>query len=601
MLSSRFVRKTGSVALALIMAIGIFILPSKEVKAASSSVEEFIIRCYWVTLGRDPDESGKKYWIDELDSFRQTGTSIAANFMYSEEYQGLKKTDEDYVADLYHMFMGRDPDSDGNKYWLNELSKGTSRDLVFTGFANSEEFESICRDYDILAGYFSSSYDLNKLTKINYFVDRVYYAALDRYSDRSGQQFWAEGLANGNLSGVSLVSSFVQSKEFNEKYIYADEYLTRLYNVFMLREPDKAGMDYWLAQVEAGMSKDALFANFAKAPEFSDLCSSFDIPTGTYKMTNDPTGFNGNITRKAEKDPNFIVLSGKYEDIITIDKNCYCEGEDVVLFFLKGTVIHGDTLNLVEKVMKENEALLGLKYRCNFNTSRYTNWKGFYLGDENAFSQVNTDRQKAELIITCDPQDGSIEGASDSYCILFDYDVDSKSDSVSTLIHEMTHVLTLRNGADLGPTMDEGMAMFVQDAISRKLGYTDADLIPYMSTNELFSADYLKQGEDMIKMSYDRTGIIQPEYQCGLRFCYFIYKNYGASALANIINESSRLDTDNDYNISQKDVVKAIKKGTSDDVFVKFEKWIVDENGWKEFDSIIIEHVTKAGHADWLP
>ncbi|MBO7424535.1 MAG: DUF4214 domain-containing protein, partial [Clostridiales bacterium] len=46
-------------------------------------------------------------------------------------------------------FMGRDPEPEGKAYWLDLLSKGTSRDEVFNFFSTCPEFTGICNEYAI--------------------------------------------------------------------------------------------------------------------------------------------------------------------------------------------------------------------------------------------------------------------------------------------------------------------------------------------------------------------------------------------------------------------------------------------------------------------
>ena len=58
-------------------------------------------------------------------------------------------SNEEYINRMYKTFMGRDPEPEGKAYWLDLLSKGTSRDEVFNYFSTCKEFTEICQSYAI--------------------------------------------------------------------------------------------------------------------------------------------------------------------------------------------------------------------------------------------------------------------------------------------------------------------------------------------------------------------------------------------------------------------------------------------------------------------
>lgn len=48
--------------------------------------------------------------------------------------------------------MGREPDEAGYNAWVGQLNSGVSREEVFNGFAQSQEFTQICAWYGIARG-----------------------------------------------------------------------------------------------------------------------------------------------------------------------------------------------------------------------------------------------------------------------------------------------------------------------------------------------------------------------------------------------------------------------------------------------------------------
>ena len=132
-------------------------------KTQEENVTDFVKRFYSVVLERpqeeiDADVEGIGYWVDRLISGVDDGANVAYGFVYSQEFQKKKVSDEEYVLILYHSFFGRDPfdpnnyDEDGYNYWLNKLKSGTDRMDVLAGFTNSVEFQNLCDKYNINRG-----------------------------------------------------------------------------------------------------------------------------------------------------------------------------------------------------------------------------------------------------------------------------------------------------------------------------------------------------------------------------------------------------------------------------------------------------------------
>ncbi len=98
---------------------------------------------YWKTAimtGKEPN-SGQENVYDPA-------SVIATGFLNSEEYLNRKRTDEEFLTDLYASFFGREPDPEGYNYWLVKMDKGYSRRrIILEGFGTSEEFKALLREY----------------------------------------------------------------------------------------------------------------------------------------------------------------------------------------------------------------------------------------------------------------------------------------------------------------------------------------------------------------------------------------------------------------------------------------------------------------------
>ncbi len=118
---------------------------------ANDDIKGFAERLYTKCLNRESDKKGLEYWAAELANMRKSGSVVARDFFFSEEFIGFKTTNEEYVTRLYRTFMDREPEKAGFDYWLGELKAGRmTREDVFDGFASSAEWADICADYGIL-------------------------------------------------------------------------------------------------------------------------------------------------------------------------------------------------------------------------------------------------------------------------------------------------------------------------------------------------------------------------------------------------------------------------------------------------------------------
>ncbi len=117
--------------------------------ACNPGVVQFVNRLYTLVMGRDADKDGLYIWTLSLTVKAETAESAAKNFFNSEEY-GLKNTDDaTYVTDLYAVFMNREADADGLKFWTDTMGVGMTREEVLSEFAKSEEFKAIAAGYGL--------------------------------------------------------------------------------------------------------------------------------------------------------------------------------------------------------------------------------------------------------------------------------------------------------------------------------------------------------------------------------------------------------------------------------------------------------------------
>ena len=106
-----------------------------------------IYRLYNASFSRFPDKAGLKYWINKNKSgentFRQTASSFILSNEFTEAY-GQDPSNIDYIRNLYQNVLNRDPDINGQSYWLGKLDEGLEdRAELLIGFSESQENKNI--------------------------------------------------------------------------------------------------------------------------------------------------------------------------------------------------------------------------------------------------------------------------------------------------------------------------------------------------------------------------------------------------------------------------------------------------------------------------
>ncbi len=117
--------------------------------AVNPGIPQFVKRMYVVALGREAENDGLYNNVLALYVGAVTAEDVAKNFFTSDEYVMKGKDDAAYVTDLYAVFMGRDADESGLKFWTETIAVGMTRDEVLSEFAKSAEFKAIAASYGL--------------------------------------------------------------------------------------------------------------------------------------------------------------------------------------------------------------------------------------------------------------------------------------------------------------------------------------------------------------------------------------------------------------------------------------------------------------------
>lgn len=110
-----------------------------DTAAGETSGEAY--RLYKAAFDRAPDPGGLGFWINTLDDGALL-SSVSNGFINSPEFTamyGADSTDAHFVTLLYNHVLHRNPDAQGEAYWLGQLDRSASRADVLTSFSESPE------------------------------------------------------------------------------------------------------------------------------------------------------------------------------------------------------------------------------------------------------------------------------------------------------------------------------------------------------------------------------------------------------------------------------------------------------------------------------
>ena len=113
------------------------------------NINAFVARLYETCLGRTPDMDGQKNWVNGILFGGISGSTAVRNFLLSQELTNKNLNNTQFVTTAYMAFFGRTPDATGLRNWVNALNNGMSRESMFSGFKDSQEFKNLCASYGI--------------------------------------------------------------------------------------------------------------------------------------------------------------------------------------------------------------------------------------------------------------------------------------------------------------------------------------------------------------------------------------------------------------------------------------------------------------------
>ncbi len=264
--------------------------------ATRAKIEAFVTRCYNIILGRGADAVGLKDWADSLEQGSKTAAEIIDGFVRSEEFLNKKLSNEASVTVLYNVMMNRDPDAAGLLNWTNLMNQGAPYAVVINGFCESAEFNNICNEYGIRPGKVTvmgvsergasitpvnassgiaakavRTPEYTNEEKIREFVRHCYRSVLGREADEEGLNHYTEIILKGKSSPKQVAHDFLFSDEFRGRMPGNEELVRILYQTYLYRNADEAGLMEWVGQLNGGATLESVVDGFANSKEFRKI------------------------------------------------------------------------------------------------------------------------------------------------------------------------------------------------------------------------------------------------------------------------------------------------------------------------------------------
>ena len=123
---------------------------------------------------------------------------------------------------------------------------------------------------------------------ITNFVTRMYQQCLSREPDEAGLAGWVEQLESGQMDGAQIAEAFVFSNEMLNKNLSHEEFVKVLYRAMMGREADEEGLNGWTKELTNDYStRSEVTKAFVESAEFTAICESYGIIRGDYVAVGD--------------------------------------------------------------------------------------------------------------------------------------------------------------------------------------------------------------------------------------------------------------------------------------------------------------------------
>ena len=221
---------------------------------AGTAEKSLITHFYLSALRRQPDSGGKSFWATEATrmgglgaNVNETWFSMATFFYFSPEYTEFARDNTGFATDLYKTFFNREPDSGGLNFWVGQMNSGMPREVVLVSFMFSPEFTGFAQN---IFGNTAARAEVDM-------VMDFYRGILSRLPDTNGFNYWVQQFRTAQCQGAAAVNAqveaisnaFITSGEYTARNRTNPQYVGDLYNAFLRRGGDAAGVQAWINEL----------------------------------------------------------------------------------------------------------------------------------------------------------------------------------------------------------------------------------------------------------------------------------------------------------------------------------------------------------------
>lgn len=118
--------------------------------------------------------------------------------------------------------------------------------------------------------------------KVTSFVSRLYENFLGREPEKAGLDAWVDALITGRGTAAKVVYGFVYSPEFQSNPLTYEDYVTAMYETVFGRTPDELVLKAWVSVLDRGCTRKKVLEGFLNSREMENQSIEMGVAAGRY-------------------------------------------------------------------------------------------------------------------------------------------------------------------------------------------------------------------------------------------------------------------------------------------------------------------------------
>ena len=224
---------------------------------------------------REGDEAGLNYWADEILYNRNTVAQVVEYFINNDEFKSKNYSDKEYINVLYKALFGREADESGLNYWVEQLHLGEHRQFILYNLFNSDECKTRMTNIGIKNIGQVKMPTVND--KVKLLVDQLYKGLYGRSGDELGIDYWSNLITSGEKTISEVVEIFVNSSEMKDKNYSDKQFVQAIYRALLRREANSKELNYWVDMIKIGNSRKFVLASNFNSEECQSILNRIGL------------------------------------------------------------------------------------------------------------------------------------------------------------------------------------------------------------------------------------------------------------------------------------------------------------------------------------